>query len=486
MTNFFIFRRNLRVDDNLLFTESNIGATNVALLFFDKRQLAEAPTNPYGNPRSAATFISAAYELRDQLRQLHVPLNIVSQEQSHFLRTHVTRGDVVFDQFDVSPFAKERQQTLAAVCKDRGAEYILVHDASILPIGTVMTGSGSAFKKYTPFYRAFRAKCAPGAAAGVAAGRLLDSRKILKIAGDGKKFRALSSASASASTRSRSSASRSSASRSPSYRAGAEKVLRTLAAGDKAFRGYTKTRDIPALDATTHLSLHLHFGIISPREFWLSCRKHHPGLIQQIIWREFYMYVVNYYHTDYSKRADTLPKMNRIPWAPADRRPGLEALQRWRSAQTGIPFVDAGMREIIATGYMHNRMRMVVAMFLIHYLRIHWAEGERFFAQTLVDYSYCNNFGGWVWCAGTEIHSNPWYRIFSIEKQMQRYDPDAAYVKRWIPELEEVPPQKLYDWPKHVTSYRGKIARSYNIDPIITDLALVRERRIAEIRHALQ
>jgi deoxyribodipyrimidine photo-lyase len=251
-----------------------------------------------------------------------------------------------------------------------------------------------------------------------------------------------------------------------------ENILSKL---DKTQYNYDKDRDCPYLNSTTHLSAHLHFGNISPREFYWSIKdklgekKAGKTLIEQLFWREFYMYIINYHNTDYSKKSISKPKMNNLEW----KRAGIN-LEKWKSGKTGVPFVDAGMRELKNTGYMQNRLRMVVAMFLIHFLEIHWKEGEKWFAQSLVDYSYCNNFGGWVWCAGTEIYSNPYFRIFSISSQMERFDKNAQYVYKWCPELKDINPKHLYDWENHYKDYK-------NIDypePIIFNLKEKRKERI--------
>jgi deoxyribodipyrimidine photo-lyase len=461
MVTYFIFRRNLRIEDNLLLLKEHLQDVNVLLLFFDPRQLTRALSDYY-NPRSASIFVAAAMQLRERLGQLKVPLNIIEEDQLRFLEKILRKGDCVYDQFDVTPFARNRQDAIQEICDRVGGSYILCHDASILPVGTILTGSKTCFKKYTPFYRATLA--AVKRLGGI---QLYPSYDVVK-----KHSQSFKKLSAARLTRGKWSAS-----------ADFGDLRREALSRMVQIKNYKRVRDIPSLNSTTHLSHFLHFGIISPREFWKTYTSKNPnrGLIEQIIWRDFYMNVVFYYHTDYNKRADTLSKMNGIPWTS-----DTTGLSRWCSARTGIPFVDAGIRELLATGYMHNRMRMVVAMFLIHYLRVHWSAGERFFAQQLIDYSYCNNFGGWVWCAGTEVHSNTWYRIFSMEKQMQRYDPDGAYVKLWIPELAEVPVGHLYNWPKFYKKYAGAIAKSYYIEPIISDLTAARESRIKEIRHALQ
>jgi deoxyribodipyrimidine photo-lyase len=138
------------------------------------------------------------------------------------------------------------------------------------------------------------------------------------------------------------------------------------------------------------------------------------------------------------------------------------------------------MRELNETGYMQNRLRMIVAMYLTFYLQIDWRFGELYFAQNLVDYDYCNNLGGWLWSAGWEVHSNEYYRTFAMASQMKRFDPDAEYVKKWVPELKSLPAQDLYDWS---ASYKKYPDVKY-IKPLIADMDSARIAGIAMYRKA--
>ena len=199
--------------------------------------------------------------------------------------------------------------------------------------------------------------------------------------------------------------------------------------------------------------------------------KNSKDIIRQLFWREFYLYIIMYSHTDYSKKSKTLKKINsgNITWKNSKTD-----FKKWCEGQTGIPWVDAGMRELNQTGYMQNRLRMNVAMFLVFYLQIDWKWGEKYFAQKLVDYDYCNNLGGWLWSSSWEVHSNDYFRVFSMSSQMYRFDPDGKYVKKWLPELENVYPKDLYDWPKNYIKYN---IHNYP-NPIISDIEQTRKNGI--------
>jgi deoxyribodipyrimidine photo-lyase len=225
---------------------------------------------------------------------------------------------------------------------------------------------------------------------------------------------------------------------------------------------YLKTRDVPSIP-TTQISAYLHYGIISPQEVY---EKLPPVLQRQIIWREFYLYIAAFLHQDYSKKSRTLSR--NIKW-----KNNKDHFKKWCDGKTGIPWIDAGMRELNATGFMHNRLRMNVAMFLIFYLQIDWRWGEKYFAQHLIDYDYAQNSGNWMWCASWESFSNPYFRIFSMEQQMHRFDPDAKYIKKWVPELKNIPAKDLYNWPISCDKYKVKYPK-----PIITDLNQARQNGI--------
>jgi deoxyribodipyrimidine photo-lyase len=240
---------------------------------------------------------------------------------------------------------------------------------------------------------------------------------------------------------------------------GRKEALKLMNDFNKKIKNYKKYRDFLEIDASSHLGAHLHFGTISPREVYHKF-KNHTEFIKQLYWREFYMYIVNYVSVNYNKKSWTLTKFNNIQWNSSIRE-----LKKWQHGKTGIPIVDAGMRELLTTGYMHNRARMICAMYLIHYLGIHWKEGEKWFAQNLMDYSYANNYGGWVWCAGTEVHSNPYFRIYSMVQQHKRFDKNNVYIYKWCPELKDKNNEelfKLYDGLEKIRNERITFLKKFH------------------------
>ncbi len=203
---------------------------------------------------------------------------------------------------------------------------------------------------------------------------------------------------------------------------GAQRQLRRFTGAD-----YAAGRDRPDLAGTSRLSPHLHFGEISPRQLWAACQPH-PAYLRQLIWREFAYHLLH--HFPRTPDQPLRPEFQKFPW-----RRDVKSLKAWQRGCTGYPLVDAGLRELWATGWMHNRVRMVVASFLVKHLLIPWQEGARWFWDTLVDADLANNTLGWQWTAGCGADAAPYFRIFNPTTQAERFDPDGAYVKRWAPEI---------------------------------------------------
>ncbi|WEN15708.1 deoxyribodipyrimidine photo-lyase [Rhodanobacter sp. AS-Z3] len=224
--------------------------------------------------------------------------------------------------------------------------------------------------------------------------------------------------------------------------AGAHELLDIFA--DDAVGDYAHARDLPARHGTSRLSPHLHFGEISPRQIHFElCRraeavdaKRRPDIepyLRELGWREFAHHLL--FHFPHTPTDNFNPRFNSFSWAAAD-----EALiERWQRGRTGIPLVDAGMRELWHTGWMHNRVRMIVGSFLTKNLRQHWQHGARWFWDTLVDADLANNTLGWQWIAGCGADAAPYFRVFNPLTQAKRFDPEGAYLRRWLPELSDAP-----------------------------------------------
>jgi deoxyribodipyrimidine photo-lyase len=244
---------------------------------------------------------------------------------------------------------------------------------------------------------------------------------------------------------------------------------------ESALYRYASARDRPDLPGTSHLSPHLHFGEIGPRTIWNAVRENaatdtrngaaqsEEAFLRQLAWREFSYHLL--YHFPDTPLKPLKANFERFPWQ-TDRR----ALQAWQQGRTGYPFVDAGMRELWTTGWMHNRARLNAASFLVKHLLLPWQRGEKWFWDTLVDADLANNTMGWQWVAGSGADAAPYFRVFNPIMQGVKFDPDGDYVRRWVPELAALPPRWIHQpWkaPENVLrAARIYLGRTYPL-PIV-------------------
>ncbi|MBN2155376.1 MAG: deoxyribodipyrimidine photo-lyase [Candidatus Lokiarchaeota archaeon] len=233
------------------------------------------------------------------------------------------------------------------------------------------------------------------------------------------------------------------------------KILKNL----KKFKNYAVERDIPSINGTTSLSAHLNLGTCSIRETYHEMVNQlgidHP-LVRQLYWREFYVYVANHYPHVFS--SNFREKYDHLEWINDE-----ELMQKWKDGMTGFPIIDAGIRQLNQTGFMHNRVRMIVGSFLTKDLHIDWKLGEKYFAEKLTDFDPMLNNGNWQWIAGTGCDAAPYFRVFNPWTQQKKHDPECIYIKRWIPELQDVESQKIHN------IYKKPLSDSVNYPKPILD-----------------
>lgn len=252
---------------------------------------------------------------------------------------------------------------------------------------------------------------------------------------------------------------------------------------DENISSYQVQRDFPALAKTSRLSPHLHFGEISPNQVWhcalnfkpssLAAKTNVETFLKELIWREFSYNLL--YHNPNLYKDNFQPKFDNFPWK-ADKT----LLKAWQNGETGYPFIDAGMRELLETGYMHNRVRMIVASFLVKNLLQPWQDGAAWFWEKLVDADLANNSASWQWVAGSGADAAPFFRIFNPITQAKKFDPDGEYIKKFVPELLSLPPKHLFSpWlatPAVLQQAKIKLGKTYPF-PII-DLELSRKKAL--------
>ncbi|MCC7530321.1 MAG: deoxyribodipyrimidine photo-lyase [Candidatus Melainabacteria bacterium] len=242
---------------------------------------------------------------------------------------------------------------------------------------------------------------------------------------------------------------------------------------------YVPDRDCPGVSGTSRLSPHLHFGEISPRTIWHAVRdtgkagESKTTYLKELVWREFAHSLL--YHFPHTANSPLRPEFERFAW-----RNDPDLLERWQKGATGYPLIDAGMRELWHTGWMHNRVRMIVASFLVKDLLLPWQQGAEWFWDTLVDADLANNTLGWQWSAGCGADAAPYFRVFNPVLQSQKFDPDGEYIKRWVPELSGLPKAWIHhpwDTPKEVLKAAAiELGKSYP-QPIV-DHAFARQRAL--------
>ena len=363
------------------------------------------------------------------------------------------------------PAIRARDEAIKAGLEARGIQARSFNASLLFEPWTVATQGGQPFKVYTPFAKACRAAPEPPAPlpapasipapARLPAGLALDALDLLP--------------------------------RKPDWAGGLRATWQPGEAGaqarlarflDAAIEGYKQDRNRPDMEATSRLSAHLHFGEISPRQLWHAARTRPGGgaehFVSELLWREF-AYHLLFHFPDLPER-NWRPAFDAFPWA--DDAAGLEA---WQRGRTGFPIVDAGMRELWQTGWMHNRVRMIVGSFLVKDLMLPWQRGEAWFWDTLVDADLANNAASWQWVAGCGADAAPYFRVFNPMLQGEKFDPAGDYVRRFVPELARMPAQFIHrPWEADAATLRAAgvdLGRSYP-RPIV-DHGQARDRALA-------
>jgi deoxyribodipyrimidine photo-lyase len=355
---------------------------------------------------------------------------------------------------DPDPFGREMEARVEKVARIFGIKVQAHKDIALHERDEILTASGSPFKVFTPYAKAWlRMDKAP------------PRRAIAKISTP-PKIR-----SDPLPTLSTWSLTGTADLPEPGEAAARKRLGRFL---DGPIFQYGQHRDLPAEEGTSRLSQDLRHGTLSIREVYAKCvaasekgavaERRSVGLfINELIWREFYMQVLWHWPEvlEHEWQVNCRKLKWRDHWRPGARPPS-EAFERWCRGETGFPIVDAGMRQLAATGFMHNRVRMIVAMFLTKDLHIWWMHGESWFMRQLVDGEIASNNGGWQWSASTGTDAAPYFRIQNPWSQTKRCDPEAVYIKRWVPELRDIPSAKLCVPPEE----RMRLVRNYPLPMI--------------------
>ena len=429
----FIFRRDLRLHDNTGLIAALREATTVIPCFiFDPIQVGNK--NDYRSMNAIEFMVQSLQDLNAQLKKKNGKLYLFHGATQNICAELIKKNgiDAIYCNRDYTPFSIKRDKEIAALCEKNDIAFHTFDDALLNPPEAVLTQSGTPYSVFTPYWKAAAqkrvAKEQTCRQSNFYHGRIAASQTehiYKKVCPKNNPHLALKGG-----------------------RTEGLKILKGL----KEFKTYQKTRDIPAID-TTLLSAHNKFGTLSIREVYAAMKEElgasaPKGLIRQLYWRDFYYQVA--FHHPYVFGKPFRQEYNALTWCKSKKD-----FERWCTGTTGFPIVDAGMRQLNETGWMHNRTRMIVASFLTKDLQLDWRWGEKYFAQQLVDYDPCVNNGNWQWAASTGCDAQPYFRIFNPWLQQKKFDPECVYIKRWVKELKEVPINTIHQWYKHTKAIKG-------------------------------
>ncbi len=408
-----IFRRDLRLQDNTALIEALKQSEHVVPCFiFDKRQIEE---NNYKSLNSIQFMVNSLNELDQALRKKNSRLYFFYGIAEEIIKTLILEMPIraIFHNRDYTPFSQFRDNHIEDVCQQNNVDYHCYADALLHEPEEVLKHDGKPYTVFTPAFRKASLLLVRNSKKNNYGNYY---HKPITFSNDDIIKKLCKNINPNLLVK--------------GGRNEAQMLLKKISAlGD-----YKILRDYPAKAATSKLSAHLKFGTLSVRECHeVICDvfgKHHT-LINELHWRDFFTHIAHYFPHVFESAFHR--KYNALTWSYNETH-----FQAWCDGQTGFPIVDAGMRELNTTGYMHNRVRMITASFLVKDLHIDWRRGEKYFSNQLVDYDPAVNNGNWQWAASTGCDAQPYFRIFNPWLQQAKFDPDCEYIKRWVPELAEL------------------------------------------------
>ena len=426
----FLFSRDLRIDDNTGLINACSQSEQVIPCFIFEKSLA-GKTNSINSNFRNQFFLESVEDLTEQFKAKNSKLFIFYGDTKKILSTliHDFQIDAIFSNIDYSPYAIKKLSMLKSIGESYNVPTVFSHDLVLHDFDLIKTGKGTPYVIFSQFFK--KAKNFP-----IRKPQKNNFTNFLSVPFKDEKSLGNITKILGIKLTNR-----------PRVKGGRKNALQILKSIHNQ-KNYDEQRNFPSLDSTSHLSAHNKFGTCSIREVYHQIEKQlgpNHGLITEIHWRDFFTYVM--YHYPYSYSKSFRKKFSKIPWSKNEK-----LFSKWCDGLTGFPIVDAGMRELNSTGYMHNRIRMIVASFLTKDLHINWKWGERYFAKKLIDFDPCVNVGNWQWAASTGCDSQPWFRIFNPWLQQEKYDPNCEYIKKWIPELSDFSIKQIHKW----YSYEGE------------------------------
>ena len=403
MINIFWFRRDLRLNDNAALYHALKGDRPVLPVFiFDTNILEQLPSKA---DRRVEFIYEALTGMQQQLKELGSTLIVFHDTPLNAFKQLVKQYTIeaVYTNHDYERYAQERDDSMAKFLKEHNIAFHTWKDQVIFEKNEVTKDDGKPYTIFTPYSKKWKAKL---------------NKFYLKSYPTKKYFNNFHQHTAK---------------RIPSLPAiGFEKTggeFPTDSPDNAIIKQYDKQRDIPGVNGTSHLGVHLRFGTISIRQLVQKAMKLNETFLNELIWRDFFQMIL-WHFPHVGKGKAFKAEYDFIKW-----RNNEAEFARWCEGTTGYPIVDAGMRELNTTGFMHNRVRMITASFLAKHLLIDWRWGEAYFAEKLLDFELSSNNGNWQWAAGCGCDAAPYFRIFNPYTQTKRFDPDLTYIKKWVPEF---------------------------------------------------
>lgn len=432
----FIFRRDFRLDDNTGLIEALKNSEEVIPVFiFDPRQ-ADKKNNSYFSQNAFEFLLESLKDLNGQLidkkSKLYVFEGVSENVVEKLLKEE--KIDAVFVNKDYTPFSIQRDKNIEEICKKNRADFKTSPDMLLNEPEEILKKDLMPYTVFTPFWKY---------------ASIIDVKKPQKNIFNNYYKQKISM---------EINLEKNEYSKNPyRFKGGRNEAIRILK-NISSLKNYESVRDYPYIDGTSKLSAHLKFGTISIREaYWAVAReftKAHP-LLRQFYWRDFFYHIAYNFPRVFGNAFQE--KYNNIKWNYNEK-----FFDAWKKGMTGFPIVDAGMRELNTTGYMHNRVRMIVASFLTKDLHIDWRLGEKYFAQKLTDYDPCINNGNWQWAASTGCDAQPYFRIFNPWLQQKKFDPKCEYIKKWVSELKDFSPETIHSiFEYQIANYPKPIVEHY-------------------------
>ena len=401
----FWFRRDLRLHDNVaLFNALKSGEKVLPIFIFDTSILDKLPKND----ARVSFIIKELRSMNEHLKSFDASIDILHGKPIEVFESLIKKYQIasVFTNQDYEPYAIGRDQEILELLKSENISFNSFKDQVIFEKNEITKKDGNPYVVYTPYSKkwieAYEQINHIHYSSEDLLSQLYTQSKAKELTLEELGFEETNT------------------------------PIKNYIFNSRIINEYEETRNFPALDNTSKLGPHLRFGTVSVRQMVSRAEEQeNKTFLKELIWREFFMQIL--WHFPHTHKDSFKPKYDRIVW-----RNNEDDFKKWCNGTTGYPMVDAGMRQLNNTGFMHNRVRMLVGSFLCKHLLIDWRWGEAYFAEKLHDYEMSSNVGNWQWVAGTGVDASPYFRIFNPTSQIKKFDKDFSYIRKWVPDFQEL------------------------------------------------